>query len=179
LPFGITLIARAGRDDALVDLGAKLHEAARLPLGTSNRISSPIEEVPHLPEGHIAVAVCGAHMSALPLNPQLTSRHAFLLRATRTSAAYRFYALPGGPPKRPGLVRVGAAGAAIDVEVWAVPAKEFGSFVAGIPAPLGIGKVELQDGSWCSGFVCESWGVQDADEITHCGGWRQYLSART
>ena len=116
-------------------------------------------------------------MSGLPLNPQLTSRHAFLLQATRTAAAYRFYALPGGPPKRPGLIRVNESGAAIDVEVWAVPETAFGSFVAGIPSPLGIGKVELTDGSWCSGFVCESWGVKGADEITRFGGWRQYLAA--
>jgi allophanate hydrolase len=177
LPFGITLIAPAARDYALADLGSKLHEAAGLPLGTSDQFLKRNENAPRLPDGHIAVAVCGAHMSGLPLNPQLTSRHAFLLRSAQTSATYRFYALPGGPPKRPGLVRVDTGGAAIDVEVWAVPAGEFGSFVAGIPSPLGIGKVELEDGSWCSGFVCESWGVQHADEITRYGGWRQYLAS--
>src|SRR6185436_4054521 len=103
----------------------------------------------------IPVAVCGAHLEGLPLNPQLTSRGATLIRRTRTAPRYRFYALPGGPPLRPGLIRVGESGASIDVEVWSVPAEHFGSFVAGIPAPLGIGKVELEDGERVCGFICE------------------------
>jgi allophanate hydrolase len=176
LPFGVTLIAPAARDTALLDLGAKLHLAAALPVGATQQPLRATTAPPQLPAGHIAVVVCGAHMSGLPLNVQLTSRHAFLLRATRTAPVYRFYALPGGPPKRPGLVRVGDGGSAVDVEVWAVPSADFGSFVAGIPSPLGIGKVELADGSWCSGFVCETCGLQGAEEITQFGGWRQYLA---
>ncbi|MFL6547387.1 MAG: allophanate hydrolase, partial [Povalibacter sp.] len=174
--FGLTLIAPAGRDYALVEIGANLHRASGLRLGTSDEAIPPFEQSSSLPDKHIAVAVCGAHMSGLALNTQLTSRHAFRLRATRTAPRYRFYALPGGPPHRPGLVRVNKDGSALDVEVWAVPAAQFGSFVDGIPSPLGIGKVELEDGSWCSGFVCESWVVEGASEITQYGGWRQYLA---
>jgi allophanate hydrolase len=114
----------------------------------------------------IDVAVCGAHLSGLPLNPQLTGRGATLRLTTRTAPLYRFYALPGGPPQRPGLVRVASGGSAIEVEVWSVPAAEFGSFVAGIPAPLGIGKVQLADGSSVAG----------AEDITRFGGWRRWLS---
>ncbi|MFL6618368.1 MAG: amidase family protein, partial [Povalibacter sp.] len=176
LPFGVTLIASAGRDYALVEIGSLLHRESDLRLGTSDEAIPQFEQTSSIPAGHIAVAVCGAHMSGLPLNTQLTSRHAFRLRATRTAPRYRFYALPGGPPHRPGLVRVNKDGSALDVEVWAVPAAQFGSFVDGIPSPLGIGKVELEDGSWCSGFVCESWGVEGASEITQYGGWRQYLA---
>jgi allophanate hydrolase len=176
LPFGITLIAPAGRDYALVEIGAKFHEAAGLNLGTSDTRVPTFEQNSALPAGHVAVAVCGAHLSGLPLNPQLTSRQAFLLRATRTAPSYRFYALPGGPPKRPGLIRVENGGAAIDVEVWAVPESQFGSFVAGIPSPLGIGKVELEDGSWCSGFICEGWAANGAEDITRYQGWRQFLA---
>jgi allophanate hydrolase len=126
----------------------------------------------------IPVAVCGAHLEGLPLNHQLTSRNATLLRRTRTAPAYRFYALPGGPPFRPGLTRVTSGGASIEVEVWSVPAEHFGSFVAGIPAPLGIGKVELDDGSWVPGFICEGHGVEGAHEITALGGWRAYLQTK-
>jgi allophanate hydrolase len=117
-------------------------------------------------------------MEGLPLNHQLVSRGATFVRRTRTVASYKFYALPGGPPFRPGLVRVPAGGASVDVEVWSVPAEHFGSFVAGIPAPLGIGKVDLEDGQQISGFLCEAHAVEGARDITALGGWRQYLRAR-
>ena len=119
--------------------------------------------------------VCGAHMSGLPLNNQLLERGAWQLAVTRTAPVYRFYALPGGPPFRPGLVQVREDGVAVDVEVWRMPLEHFGSFVAGIPAPLGIGKVRLEDGSLVSGFLCEALGVAGADDISALGGWRQYL----
>ena len=158
-----------------LQLGAKFHHAAKVSLGTSD-VPAPAGGTREL-TGYIPVAVCGAHMSGLPLNHQLTARDAFLLQASRTAAKYRFFALPGGPPKRPGLVRAADGGAAIDVEVWAVPQQHFGSFVAGIPSPLGIGKIELADGSWCSGFLCESWAIEGAREITALGSWREFLKA--
>jgi allophanate hydrolase len=74
-------------------------------------------------------------------------------------------------------VRVAADGAAIDVEVWSVPAEHFGSFVAGIPAPLGIGKVELEDGTRVPGFICENQGIEGAKDITSFGNWRAYLKS--
>ena len=117
-------------------------------------------------------------MQGLPLNHQLTSRGATFVRRTRTIAAYRFYALPGGPPFRPGLVRVPGGGASVVVEVWSVPAEHFGSFVAEIAAPLGIGKVDLEDGQQVSGFVCEVHAVEGARDITALGGWREYLRTR-
>ena len=126
----------------------------------------------------IPVAVCGAHLEGLPLNHQLTSRGATLVRRTRTAPVYRFYALPGGPPFRPGLVRVSTGGASIDVEVWSVPAEHFGTFVAGIPAPLGIGKVELEDGTRVPGFICESHAIEGAKEITDLANWRTYLQTQ-
>jgi allophanate hydrolase len=64
------------------------------------------------------------------------------------------------------------------VEVWSVPAEHFGSFVAGIPAPLGIGKVDLEDGQQVCGFLCEAHAVEGARDITALGGWRQYLRAK-
>jgi allophanate hydrolase len=74
------------------------------------------------------------------------------------------------------LIRVASGGAQIDVEVWAVPAEHLGSFVAGIPAPLGIGKLELADGSRVPGFICEGLAAEGATDITHFGGWRQFLA---
>ena len=126
----------------------------------------------------IDVLVCGAHLSGLPLNWQLTDRNARLKQTTTTANAYRMYALAGGPPFRPGLIRDDKQGAAIAVEVWSVPSEQFGSFVAGIPAPLGIGKVQLHDGSWVSGFICEPYGLDGATEITQLGSWRAYLASK-
>ncbi len=124
----------------------------------------------------IEIAVVGAHLSGLPLNHELTSRGGALRRAVRTAPDYRFYALAGGPPKRPGLLRVAAgAGHAIAAEVWALPAEGFARFVAAIPAPLCIGTVRLEDGTTPKGFLVEPEGLHGAEEISRFGGWRAFL----
>jgi allophanate hydrolase len=120
------------------------------------------------------VAVCGAHMDGLVLNRQLRDLGGYKLRSTRTAAFYRLFVLPGGPPERPGLVRVMHGGTSIEVEVWAVRSADFGSFVSNIPAPLGIGTIELEDGERVPGFLCESYATDGAVEITALGGWRAY-----
>jgi allophanate hydrolase len=178
LPFGITLFADAFRERALLDLAAQLEQSQALPLGATARPRPPIEPVSVLPPGYTAVAVCGAHLRGLPLNHQLTERGGFFLEATHTAPLYRFYALPGGPPFRPGLVRVTENGASIEVELWVLPTEAYGSFVAGIPAPLGIGSVVLADGRSVQGFVCEAYALAGAQDITHLGGWRRYLQTR-
>ncbi len=183
LPFGITLVGRAWSDESLLRLADRFHRvsvehAGALGAALPAAAQPPIALAGHAPAQSIPVAVCGAHMEGLPLNHQLTSRGATFVRRTRTVPAYRFYALPGGPPFRPGLVRTPSGGASIDVEVWSVPAAHFGSFVAGIPAPLGIGKVDLEDGQQVSGFLCETHALEGAREITALGGWRQYLRAQ-
>jgi allophanate hydrolase len=177
LPFGITLFAAAFREHALLALGARFEQALQLPLGATGWPRPPLATTSELPPGYTAVAVCGAHMSGLPLNSQLIERGGYFLEATRTAQQYRLYALPGGPPQRPGLVRVPQGGAAIDVEVWALPLEHYGSFVAGIPAPLGIGSVALADGRSVQGFVCEAYAVTGAEDITALGGWRAYLAS--
>ena len=128
--------------------------------------------------GQVKVAVCGAHLSGLPLNHQLLSRGARLVATTHSASHYKLYALPGGPPHRPGMVRA-EGGRAIEVEVWELPAKEFGSFVAGIAGPLGIGTIELADGSRVQGFVCEAHAAANATDITSFGGWRAWLAAKS
>lgn len=125
------------------------------------------------------LAVVGAHLSGLPLNSQLTERGAKFVKAARTKNAYRFYAIPGTVPPKPGLVRVaGPTEQGIEVEVWELGYAEFGSFVELIPPPLGIGTLELDDGELVKGFLVESYAVAGADEITHFGGWRAYLNSR-
>lgn len=125
----------------------------------------------------IEIAVVGAHMEGMPLNRELTALGATFARRTRTTADYRFYALAGGPPQRPGLLRVpDASGGAIEVEVWALDAQGFGRFVAGIPAPLGVGTVRLADGTTPKGFLVEPQGLIGAKDITSLGGWRRYMA---
>lgn len=124
----------------------------------------------------LPIAVVGAHLSGMPLNGELLQAGGRLLRAARTTAEYRLYALPGTTPPKPGLVRVpGFAGPGIELEVWSLPAAAFGHFVARIPAPLGIGKLSLDDGSSVPGFLCETYAVAEAAEVTRFGGWRGYL----
>jgi allophanate hydrolase len=126
------------------------------------------------------VAVVGAHLSGQPLNWQLTQRRARLLKTTKTPPGYRLYALPGTQPPKPGLIREeGFQGPGIEVDVWAVPEDEFGSFVAGVPAPLGIGNATLEDGNIVKCFICEPYALRNATEITHFGGWRAFLGSRS
>ena len=122
------------------------------------------------------IAVVGAHLSGLPLNSQLTDRGATLVRAARTRPVYRLYALPGTTPPKPGMLRVAEpTGQGIEVEVWEMSTPAFGEFVGLIPPPLGIGTIELEDGEQVKGFLVESYAVAGAADITHHGGWRNYL----
>jgi len=175
LPFGVTLIAPPHQDGPLLHLASRMQQALGGKLGATAHALSPAGNLNLLPDGQVRVAVVGAHLSGLPLNHQLTERNARLVATAQTASKYRFYALPDG--KRPGLIKVEAGGASIACEVWEMSASHFGSFVAGIPAPLGIGKLELADGSVVNGFICEGIGVADAQDITEYGGWRTWLAA--
>jgi allophanate hydrolase len=176
LPFGVSIVGRAGSDHELLGLADCVQRARVERIGVLDApLPAPRDSDGPTIADEICVAVCGAHMTGLPLNHQLTSRGGRFLLRTRTNPVYALYALPGGPPYRPGMIRVDHGGAAIEVEVWSVPAGEFGSFVNGIPAPLTIGKVELQDGSRVAGFICEAYAAQGARDITSLGGWRGYL----
>jgi len=125
----------------------------------------------------IEIAVVGAHMDGMPLNRELTGLGATFARRTQTTSDYRLYALVGGPPRRPGLLRVAdGEGGAIEVEVWSLDAEGFGRFVAGIPAPLGIGTLRLADGTSPKGFLVEPQGLIGALDITSLGGWRRYAA---
>lgn len=161
LPFGVSLIAPAFHENALLEASDVFTEA-----------QTPRK----LPVGWVPLTVLGAHLRGQPLNWQLTDRGARFLRQTRTARDYKLYALPSTPPK-PGLVRaLGFAGPGIEAEVWLVPEEQFGGFVRAIPPPLGIGTCELEDGTTTMGFLCEGWGVQGSPEITEFGGWLAYLS---
>ena len=179
LPFGITLIGRCGSDLQLAELGQRFHHATGLTQGATGRPLPPPQPIPGIEAARtVQVAVVGAHLSGMPLNHQLTDRGAILLREARTAPDYRLFALPGTTPAKPGLLRVASGtGCHVALEVWSMPLREYGSFVAAIPAPLGVGTLLLEDGTQVQGFLCESLAVQGAEDISSHGGWRAYQAA--
>ncbi|MBP7548415.1 MAG: allophanate hydrolase [Corallincola sp.] len=178
-PFGITLMMPAGNDQALLYLGEQWQQNLSLPLGaTQLSLTGELRQQP-LPEGYAELVVCGAHLSGLPLNGQLTSRGGLLREATTTAAEYRFVLLAGGPPQRPALVHVGEGGVAIEVEVWALPHAALGELLGLIPKPLALGRCKLVDGRWLTGFVGDASCEQGASNISQYGSWRAFVAAQT
>jgi allophanate hydrolase len=178
LPFGITLLAPGGQDARLASIGRVFHADTQLPLGALNVPQPKLAPVPNTAaDDEIAVAVVGAHLSGLPLNGELTSLGGRLLEATTTAPDYKLYALNGTVPAKPGLLRVETGqGAAIELEVWALPLAAFGAFMAGVAAPLSIGTVTLADGRAVKGFLVEAAAVAGARDITALGGWRKFVA---
>jgi allophanate hydrolase len=177
-PFGITLLAPGGSDALLASVGRAFHADTALPLGALGLPQPPLASLAPAPAGGIMLAVVGAHLSGMPLNRELKAHGASFVATAKTTADYRLYALTGGETRRPGLLRVATGkGAAIEVEIWALPPTGFATFVAAIPGPLSIGSVQLADGRSVKGFLVESAAVADARDITDYGGWRAFMAA--
>jgi allophanate hydrolase len=180
LPVGVTLIGPAGFDESLLALGDALHRRTSETVGATGGAIPPPPIPSGIPADWVKLAVVGAHLSGQPLNHQLTSRGAHMVRTCRTSSDYRLYALPGTVPPKPGLIRIGkgdgkGSGVPQEVEVWGLSTEAFGAFVAAIPAPLGIGTIVLEDGEQVKSFVCEHYAVAGAQDISEFGGWRSFL----
>jgi allophanate hydrolase len=199
LPFGVTFVAPGGSDAALVDLGQRWQAARGLPLGCKlgpavDLTTTPATTPATTAAAHAAhpvpmpaaaptlrLAVVGAHLAGMSLHGQLVERGCRLRARTQTAAHYRLYALAGSTPPKPGLARVAQGGSAIAVEVYDMPLAAVGSFLALIPAPLGLGSVQLADGSWVKGFICEGEALDRASaalDITAFGGWRAWMASR-
>jgi allophanate hydrolase len=167
LPFGVTFIAAAAMDAALIAFARAWHGAAEQALPQRQPAS----------QATLPIAVVGAHLSGLPLNGQLIELGAALREATHTASKYRLFALPDTHPPKPGLQRCADGGAAIAVEVWDLPLTQVGSFLARVPPPLCLGSLELADGRVVHGFLCEAHALSAAKDISHFGGWRAYLAS--
>ncbi|TVP73609.1 MAG: allophanate hydrolase [Rhodobacteraceae bacterium] len=178
-PGSVTLLARCGQDVLAAGWAQALQDASAPPMGATGtplpRITLP--RAAPLPD-ETAIALVGAHMAELPLNHQITSLGGRFLEATETAPEYRFFALAGGPPARPGLLRVAAQGASVALELWSVPTSRLGALLVQIPSPLGLGRVTLVDGRDVVGFLVEPAGLDQAEDITSHGGWRAYLATR-
>lgn len=167
---GVSLIGPAWADESLLTLATRYAQVAELP-------KAPELDITPRPS-LVQLAVVGAHLSGMPLNWQLQSRNARLVRATRTAPVYRLYAMAEQSPPKPALAHTGAGGSSIELEVYELELGAFGSFVAEVPAPLAIGTVCLEDGSVVRGFVAEPRALTGAVDITAHGGWRAYLASR-
>jgi allophanate hydrolase len=149
LPFGIMLTGPAGSDGRLAEIAGGYDRA-------------PVD-----------LLVVGAHLSGQPLNHELLAAGATLDGPAATAPHYRLLALDTTPPK-PGLVRVAADGASIAGEVWRLPATGFARFMAGLAAPMAVGRVGLDDGRDVLGFLCEPAATGGAADITSFGSWRAW-----
>lgn len=183
--WGVTLFSNAFSDINLLNIASAMQNIFALPLGTTDHAFTHTSQGVQAAQGAAAqgiaapkdtidVAVCGAHLEGQPLNWQLSERGATLKQSVKSSAHYKLWALSDG--KRPGMQRVKTGGDHIEMEIWTMPSENFGTFVTGIPAPLGIGKVELENGAWVSGFICDAYGLQGAKDVTEYKGWRAWLA---
>lgn len=146
LPFGITMFAMRGQDRLLRGAAAEFMQTEAVEL-----------------------AVCGLHMRGFPLEKQLLDCGASFVRPDRTAACYRLLRLDTFPPK-PGLIR-SELGSSIELEVWRIPLHRLGELIRKVPAPLGLGKIQLQNGSEITGFICEPYAELNGEDITRYGGW--------
>lgn len=167
LPFGITLFAGADSEHLLAGTAALfLTEGA--PTDAGAEVSSP---------GMITLAVCGLHMRGFPLEKQMLEHGARFWQEVRTAPCYELVKLQTVPAK-PGLLRQAAGGSSVELELWRMPAESLGAFASLIPAPLGLGRVALEDGREVTGFICEGYAAAGAENITAYGGWR-YLTSHS
>jgi allophanate hydrolase len=154
--FGTSVIVPAFHDQVALDLAAR-SRGAEAPL--------------YAPAG-TELVVFGAHLTGMPLNHQLTALGARFAGEVATAPAYRMYELDTQPPK-PLVVRTGD-GASLPGERWLLSPAALGEFLTALPAPMTLGKVELADGTWATGFVANE---PAGEDITAKGGWRAHRGA--
>ncbi|WP_460750737.1 allophanate hydrolase [Marinomonas epiphytica] len=171
-PSSITLIASSGRDLAVHQLAKKYQAEQPTKFGAGAQKVKPKESALNLSET-TKIAVVGAHMSELPLNYQLTERGGTYLFSAKTKPKYQLFHLSTMNPARPGMVR-SCQGRAIELEVWSLPKAKMGDFLNDVKAPLSIGTIELENGLEVKGFLCESYAIEKAQDISHFGGWRNF-----
>ncbi|WP_130860539.1 allophanate hydrolase [Gracilibacillus phocaeensis] len=152
VPFGLTIFGLAGQD-AVIQGAADLFQQQQ--------------------SEFVEVAVCGLHMRGFPFEKQMKEHLAIFSEEATTAPVYRMVRLSGNVEK-PGLIRVRENGESIELEVWKMPVDQLGAFANSIPAPLGLGKVELADGREVLGFLCEAYvqELSDVEDITQYKSWR-------
>jgi allophanate hydrolase len=164
--FGVTVLARAFDDAVAVDVAALVSDA-----------EAPQEVWPMLVADSTELVVFGAHLRGGPLVHQLTDLGARWAGALTTSAQYRMALLPSTPPK-PAITRISnGAGVALKAHRWVLSPAALGRFLAGLPAPMQLGKVEFDDGTWRTSFGCDGAAAAAGTDISQYGGWAAAVAA--
>ena len=175
-PGSITFLAMSGEDNLVASTAILFEKNCKRYLGgTKFELENP-NDLKEYHNSSIDIAVCGAHMEGLTLNWQLRDLGAHFVKKSKTSSHYKLFALTNLNPIRPGLLRsFSQDGNTINLEIWRIPKKNFGKFIEYVQAPLSIGSVELEDGKWIKGFLCENSGTINAKNISNIGDWREYI----
>jgi hypothetical protein len=125
----------------------------------------------------VLLAVVAAHRTGQPLHPQLVALGARFARCAVTAPVYLMLALPGPGVARGGILRVGAAGAGVEVELHLLPTVAIGALVCSLPTPLAVGRVDLDDATSVAGLVCTHHPAGALDVTDHVS-WPAYLATR-
>ncbi|MBY8871327.1 allophanate hydrolase [Micromonospora sp. PLK6-60] len=191
-PASLTLLGPPFSDTTLARLAAALTAGPPTgepavgtgppPAETPPAPPPPAATVPAPRPAELLLAVVGRHLAGESRNGELLGHGATLVGAARTAPLYRLYRLDTADGEGlPGLVRVapdGPAGQPIDVELWRLPRAAVGALLAGVPAPLSLGWLRLDDGRDVLGFLCEAYAAgPPAEDISATGGWRAYRRA--
>ena len=162
----LTVAARAFEDAIACDIAAVL-------------APHPVVEVvwPLAGAGAVELVVFGAHLRGGALSHQLTDLGARWAGELTTAPRYRMTVLPTVPAK-PAVVRVaeGESGAALHGQRWLMSAAALGRFLAALPPPMQLGKVEFDDGSWRTAFGCDGAAATGRDISTY-GSWPAAVAA--
>ncbi|SEH86459.1 allophanate hydrolase [Mycolicibacterium rutilum] len=165
--FGVTVLARAFEDAVALDVATLLTGQ-----------DTPHDAWPMAAADSAELLVFGAHLRGGPLAHQLTDRGARFAGEITTAPRYRMTMLDSSPAK-PAITRVadGAAGSALVGHRWRLSPGALGSFLAALPAPMQLGKVELADGTWRTGFGCDGQAAAAGADISGYGSWTSAVAA--
>lgn len=165
--FGVTVLSRAFEDAVALDIAALV-----------TKDSSPQQVWPVAAADTEEIVVFGAHLRGGPLEWQLTDLGARWAGELTTAPHYRMAALDTVPPK-PGITRApeDTAGTALTGHRWLLSPAALGRFLGALPAPMQLGKVEFDDGSWRTGFGCDGAAAAAGKDISEHGSWPAALAA--
>lgn len=152
IPFGITVFGMSNAEDIVRGFSKKFLDTEAM-----------------------EIAVCGLHMENMPLESEITSLNGYFNRKAETSQNYKMVKINGDLVK-PGLIRDYKNGHKIELEIFNIPLKNIGKFVENIKYPLGIGNIELDDGTFVKGFVCEKIFEEKCENISEYKSFRNYLN---
>ena len=171
--------------ESLIVTGVTTHVCVQTTIREANVLVKGVEEKMVCPkkrtvfggnmneEEIVELAVCGLHMRGFALEHQLTGLGAVYDRTDHTAPVYRMVRT-ATEPEKPMLVCT-QNGTELEVEVWRIALSRIGSFLQMIPAPLGLGKMRLQDGQEVISFVGQAGAEEGLTDISRYGGWRYYV----